>query len=74
MSDIFDQASDIEEADRQQALARQRAHNTGPDLRNVHCNDCGEPIDPARRAAVRNCRRCIACERQEASRHKFTRR
>ena len=74
MSDVFDDASVIEQAHREQAIARQRAQAQGPDVRNVDCADCGDTIDPARRAAVRNCRRCIDCERTHAARLKYLQR
>lgn len=63
MTDIYDQASAIEEMQRQHALDKQRAQNEGPDTRYTHCTDCGDVIPFARRKAVRNCRRCIDCEK-----------
>ncbi|WP_120996675.1 DksA/TraR family C4-type zinc finger protein [Stutzerimonas urumqiensis] len=30
----------------------------------THCEDCGEPIPEARRAAVRGVRLCVACQRE----------
>jgi RNA polymerase-binding transcription factor DksA len=64
VTDVYDQATATEELFRDHALARQRAKSGGPDVRNVACADCGGVIDPARRATVRNCRRCIDCERK----------
>ena len=34
----------------------------GPSL--SECEDCGEPIPPARRAAIPGVRRCIACQNE----------
>jgi len=67
VSDIFDHASTIEEMQRQHAIDRQRAYSKGPDVRLEQCIDCGETIDPQRRRAVRNCRRCIECEKAAES-------
>lgn len=73
MTDIYDQASAIEQMQRQHAIDKQRANTAGPDLRYEHCMDCGDDIDPARRKAVRNCRRCIACETAAEALQKLTR-
>ena len=49
--DIADQASDREMADREFALAAQRAAlSAGPSC--SHCLDCGEPIPAERQEAV----------------------
>lgn len=73
MTDIYDQASAIEQMQRQHAIDRQRAHAAGPDFRYEHCMDCLDAIDPARRKAVRNCRRCISCETAAEALQKLTR-
>ena len=59
--DIADQASDREMADREFALAAQRAtrpagHSTS------HCLDCGEPIPEGRREAVPGVTLCVECQ------------
>ena len=44
----------------------------------THCEECGEPIPEARRAAVPGVRRCIACQeeidRQQAAQSSINRR
>lgn len=58
--DIADQASDREMADREFALAAQRAaHPAGRSA--SHCLDCGAPIPEARRQAVPGVTLCVEC-------------
>ena len=76
MTDLYDRASAHEEQERQRAIAHQRAQGQGPDISNLHCIDCidcTEPIAPERRAAVRNCRRCIDCQKIAEARQQLTR-
>jgi phage/conjugal plasmid C-4 type zinc finger TraR family protein len=73
VTDIYDQASVIEELHRQHALDRQRAQSNGPDTRYLDCMDCGESIPLQRRKAVRNCCRCIDCEKAAEARKKLMR-
>lgn len=68
MTDEFDRASELEEKERESAIARQRKKTRkGPAL--SHCEDCGDEIPKERLAAAPGCRRCIECqtlsERQE---------
>lgn len=59
--DIADQASDRETADREFALAAQRACR--PAGRSAsHCSDCGEPIPEARQQAVPGVTLCVDCQ------------
>lgn len=63
MSDIYDrtQQRDAEIlADALAAHQRRVGQVAGPAL--SHCEDCGEPIPAARRAAVAGCRRCVECQ------------
>ena len=63
MSDIYDRAQrrDAENlADALSAQQRRAGQAAGPAL--SHCEDCGEPIPAARRAAVCGCRRCVECQ------------
>lgn len=56
----LEQASKLEQADRDAALRRARIGLEGsgrPD-----CMDCGEPIPPNRRVAVPGSIRCIRCQ------------
>ncbi len=59
--DIADQASDREMADREFALAAQRAaRSAGPSC--SHCKACGEPIPAARQQAVPGATLCVECQ------------
>ncbi len=59
--DFADQASDREMADREFALATQRAALlAGPSW--SHCLDCGEPIPTARQQAVPGVTLCVECQ------------
>ena len=59
--DIADQASDREMADREFALAAQRAaRSAGPSC--SHCQDCGEPIPVARQQAIPGATLCVDCQ------------
>lgn len=62
MSCPFDEATAVEEFFRELALARQREKTAGPLPTSTVCKGCGDEIDPARRAAVPQCVRCINCE------------
>ncbi len=45
------------------ALARSRLHRGGASL--SHCEECGEPIAPARRKAVPGVRLCVSCQTEQ---------
>jgi phage/conjugal plasmid C-4 type zinc finger TraR family protein len=63
MVDIYDRAQQRDAENLADALAAQQRRAgqvAGPAL--SHCEDCGEPIPAARRAAVAGCRRCIDCQ------------
>ena len=68
MTDIFDRAQELEQRQRDAALANFAAANplTGY-ASETHCIDCDEPIPDARRLAAAGCLRCIDC--QEAFEH-----
>lgn len=58
--DIADRAQQVIDADVQRLLDDQRALTQGScDL--SECEECGEPIPPARRKAVPNTRLCVGC-------------
>ena len=62
MSDLFDRASELEDLHRQASLdtvMNRLAHCGSP---ASHCDDCGEPIPPARLRVVPGCRRCVSCQ------------
>lgn len=59
--DDVDKAADLEEARTQAAMAKianqMKVVNT-----DIHCEDCGKEIPPARRAAVPYTTRCVVCQ------------
>jgi phage/conjugal plasmid C-4 type zinc finger TraR family protein len=63
MSDIVDDATELEQRQRDAALAA-RPKSPPIALRHVtdECIMCGEPIPPERRAAVPDCCRCSGCQ------------
>ncbi|UJB34079.1 TraR/DksA family transcriptional regulator [Chromobacterium sp. Beijing] len=67
MMDQFDQASELEQLQRDIALSDQLARAAiGPGL--SHCEDCGDAIPPARARAMPGCRRCIYCQERKERR------
>lgn len=58
--DIIDEAAAVIEADRTEAVRRVQAALIGAGA--ADCIDCGEDIDPARRAALPSAERCILCQ------------
>ena len=67
MTDQFDRASEIEEAQREDALQAQ-ARRAGLDGKTIadsaeECQMCGEPIPELRRQAVPGVTTCIECQR-----------
>lgn len=66
MTDIFDRATEVEEATREDALDRQRRRSglsgkTADDSAIV-CSECEEPIPDARRQAVPGVQTCVDCQ------------
>lgn len=57
---MFDEASQLEMAEREAAIAKAREAVVGVGRSN--CEDCGDSIPAARRLAMPSCRRCIDCE------------
>jgi phage/conjugal plasmid C-4 type zinc finger TraR family protein len=60
MADIIDNASEIEELQRNAALSAHRIdHNA---VSAEYCAECGEDIPEPRRAAVPGCQTCAECQ------------
>jgi phage/conjugal plasmid C-4 type zinc finger TraR family protein len=62
MSDVCDQAQRLEEGERDAAIAgivRAAGRETNPFR---WCLDCGDDIDPERRAALPSALRCLECQ------------
>lgn len=62
MTDMFDRAQELEEAQRMRALQAQALRASAGSASLLQCQDCGEDIPEARRSAVAGCRRCIDCQ------------
>jgi len=69
--DQFDRATQLEEQQREAALAQvlHRAQNAGESA--LHCIDCGVDIPEARRQAVPGCQRCIDCQEDHERRKRM---
>jgi len=62
--DQFDRATQLEEQQREIALAQVLAR-TRPAVESAHfCIDCGVDIPEARRRAVPGCQRCVDCQEE----------
>ena len=73
MPDIYDQAAEIEQMQRQIALdAQAAAYAAQPAVSAYEFEECGEAIPEQRRAAVPGCCCCTACQ-QEIERYGKTR-
>lgn len=72
MTDLFDRASDVEQAFRDNALARQLDHVTEQPRTDKQgarcCIECCELIPLSRLAAVPHAVRCIDCQASKESR------
>lgn len=70
MTDVYDRAQEMEQRQREQALAAQVAASRplGSSLEN--CDDCGQPIPEKRRQAAVGCTRCIQCQTAYEKGHK----
>lgn len=74
MTDIYDRATEIEEAQREDALQAQ-ARRSGLADKTVadsatECEMCGEAIPELRRQAVPGVQACVACQ-NEIEKHGF---
>ena len=58
-SEIIDQASELEEMLRENAIA---AHRLNPNaVSATHCEECNEQLSDERRKAYPGCTMCVAC-------------
>ena len=64
MTDIYDRTTEIEEAQREDALAQHRWKRR-PTMTDSarECRVCDEPIPEDRRRAVPGCSTCVDCQR-----------
>ena len=72
MTKAIDRACDLEQMQRDHAIARQLGKSNANAPSAFECESCGEPIPEARRIAAMGCRYCIDCQ-QEYESHGQTR-
>ncbi|MEQ6892389.1 TraR/DksA family transcriptional regulator [Klebsiella pneumoniae] len=59
MPEIIDQANELEELQREAAIAKCRINHAA--VSATHCRDCGEEIPERSRELVAGCQRCVSC-------------
>ena len=64
MTDIADEAQEIEEAERAASIERARqCEAVDPEVvETIACSVCGSEIEEARRKAIKGVRRCVECQ------------
>ncbi|HHT0394719.1 TPA: TraR/DksA family transcriptional regulator [Raoultella planticola] len=70
-AEIIDQANELEELQREAAIARHRINHAA--VSATHCCDCGEEITERRWELVAGCQRCADCQEEEELRGKHRR-
>lgn len=60
MADIIDSASEVEELQRNAALAAHRINRSA--VSAMRCSDCDEELPQARRIAYPGCTMCVDCQ------------
>ncbi|MBJ9034683.1 TraR/DksA family transcriptional regulator [Citrobacter freundii] len=68
MADIIDNASTLEDLQREAALSMHRLNHSA--VSAEHCAECDEPIPEPRRAAVLGCQTCSSCQEEIELRNK----
>lgn len=68
MADFADDASAVEELQRNAALSAHRINRDA--VSATHCSDCGEDIPELRRVKVPGCQRCASCQQDSELRQK----
>jgi len=68
MADFADDASAVEELQREAALSAHRINRDA--VSATHCSECGEDIPVLRRVNVPGCQRCASCQQDSELRQK----
>ena len=68
MADIIDNASQLEDLQRDAALSMHRLNHSA--VSATHCEECGEPLTPERRDAFPGCKKCVSCQEDEEKRNR----
>lgn len=63
MNDFADKAAEAEALFRAEALGKHSLSESH--LSYSHCEDCGDPIPPARQLAAKGCTRCVICQKYQ---------
>ncbi|HBM3194564.1 MULTISPECIES: TraR/DksA family transcriptional regulator [Klebsiella/Raoultella group] len=70
-AEIIDQANELEELQREAAIARHRINHAA--VSATHCSGCGDEIPQRRRELVAGCQRCADCQEEFEERGKHRR-
>lgn len=68
MADIIDNASTLEDLQRDAALSMHRLNHNA--VSATHCEECGDPLIPERRDAFPGCKKCVSCQEDEEKRNR----
>lgn len=60
MADIIDNASTLEDLQRDAALSMHRLNHSA--VSATHCEECGDKLQDARRKAYPGCTMCVSCQ------------
>ncbi|MDW2634784.1 TraR/DksA family transcriptional regulator [Citrobacter portucalensis] len=68
MDDIIDNASTLEDFQRDAALSMHRLNHSA--VSATHCEECGDLLIPERRDAFPGCKKCVSCQEDEEKRNR----
>ena len=68
MADIIDNASTLEDLQRDAALCMHRLNRSA--VSATHCEECGDKLLDARRKAYPGCTMCVECQGEQELRNK----
>ncbi|HIB3268082.1 TPA: TraR/DksA family transcriptional regulator [Citrobacter youngae] len=71
MADIIDNASTLEDLQRDAALSMHRLNHSA--VSATHCEECGDNLPEARRKAYPGCTMCVECLGEQELRKKIGR-
>ena len=71
MADIIDNASTLEDLQRDAALSMHRLNHSA--VSATHCEECGDKLQDARRKAYPGCTMCVSCQGEMELRKKIGR-
>ncbi|HCA7079899.1 TPA: TraR/DksA family transcriptional regulator [Citrobacter sedlakii] len=71
MADIIDNASTLEDLQREAALSMHRLNHSA--VSATHCEECGDNLPDARRKAYPGCTMCVSCQGEMEFRKKIGR-